>query len=84
MKVRRTLPQRARPLIGGMNVPPHPHIGLRTVSRLFSGEIEHRDSLGNHTLVRPGEPNLMTGRSAWATPCCHPPSWATPPRATPL
>ncbi|SFY48540.1 pirin family protein [Streptomyces sp. F-1] len=46
---------------GGMTVPPHPHTGLQTVSWLFSGEIEHRDSLGTHALVRPGELNLMTG-----------------------
>ncbi|MGW4345979.1 pirin family protein [Streptomyces sp. NPDC004690] len=46
---------------GGMRVPPHPHTGLQTVSWLFSGEIEHRDSLGSHALVRPGELNLMTG-----------------------
>ncbi|MDX3234405.1 pirin family protein [Streptomyces sp. ME03-5709C] len=46
---------------GGMDVAPHPHIGLQTVSWLFSGEIEHRDSLGTHAYVRPGELNLMTG-----------------------
>jgi redox-sensitive bicupin YhaK (pirin superfamily) len=46
---------------GGMDVPPHPHTGLQTVSWLFTGEIEHRDSLGTHALVRPGELNLMTG-----------------------
>ncbi|GHF70240.1 hypothetical protein GCM10010218_59490 [Streptomyces mashuensis] len=46
---------------GGMDVAPHPHTGLQTVSWLFSGEIEHRDSLGTHALVRPGELNLMTG-----------------------
>lgn len=46
---------------GGMDVPPHPHTGLQTVSWLFAGEIEHRDSGGNHALVRPGEMNLMTG-----------------------
>ncbi|MFF0410587.1 pirin family protein [Kitasatospora sp. NPDC004745] len=45
---------------GGMDVAPHPHTGLQTVSWLFSGEIEHRDSLGVHALVRPGEVNLMT------------------------
>lgn len=45
---------------GGMRVPPHPHTGLQTVSWLFTGEIEHRDSAGNHALVRPGELNLMT------------------------
>ncbi|MFK8848019.1 pirin family protein [Streptomyces sp. Ac-502] len=46
---------------GGMRVAPHPHTGLQTVSWLFSGEIEHRDSLGTHAYVRPGELNLMTG-----------------------
>lgn len=45
---------------GGMDVPPHPHTGLQTVSWLFSGEIEHRDSIGSHAMVRPGELNLMT------------------------
>ncbi|UOE42697.1 pirin family protein [Agromyces larvae] len=45
---------------GGMVVPPHPHTGLQTVSWLFEGEIEHRDSAGNHAFVRPGEVNLMT------------------------
>jgi redox-sensitive bicupin YhaK (pirin superfamily) len=77
MTVRRTLPQRARTMIGawcfadhygpddvadtgGMVVPPHPHTGLQTVSWLFRGEIEHRDSLGTHAFVHPGELNLMT------------------------
>ncbi|GGV85261.1 hypothetical protein GCM10015535_31500 [Streptomyces gelaticus] len=46
---------------GGMDVAPHPHTGLQTVSWLFSGEIEHRDSMGSHAFVRPGELNLMTG-----------------------
>lgn len=45
---------------GGMVVPPHPHTGLQTVSWLFEGEVEHRDSTGAHALVRPGEVNLMT------------------------
>ena len=45
---------------GGMIVAPHPHIGLQTVSWLFGGAIEHRDSVGTHALVRPGELNLMT------------------------
>ncbi len=48
-------------LTGGMDVPPHPHTGLQTVSWLFTGEIEHRDSFGVHATVRPGEVNLMTG-----------------------
>lgn len=80
MTVRRTLPSRARSLIGawcfvdhygpdpvagpggtgGMSVAPHPHTGLQTVSWLFTGEIEHRDSAGHHAMVRPGEVNLMT------------------------
>lgn len=45
---------------GGMVVPPHPHTGLQTVSWLFTGEIEHRDSTGAHAMVVPGELNLMT------------------------
>ncbi len=45
---------------GGMDVPPHPHTGLQTVSWLFEGEVEHRDSGGVHAMVRPGELNLMT------------------------
>ncbi len=45
---------------GGMDVAPHPHCGLATVSWLFSGEVEHRDSLGTVAVVRPGEVNLMT------------------------
>jgi quercetin 2,3-dioxygenase len=43
-----------------MMVAPHPHIGLQTVSWLFGGAIEHRDSSGAHALVKPGELNLMT------------------------
>jgi quercetin 2,3-dioxygenase len=84
IKVRRTLPQRERSLIGAwcfadhygphdvrgstaMDVPPHPHTGLQTVSWLFSGEVEHRDSAGVHALVRPGELNLMTAGAG----ICH-------------
>ncbi|KQX62084.1 pirin family protein [Angustibacter sp. Root456] len=44
----------------GMRVPAHPHIGLQTVSWLLEGTIEHRDSLGSHQMVQPGELNLMT------------------------
>ncbi|MGB3740984.1 MAG: pirin family protein [Castellaniella sp.] len=43
-----------------MDIAPHPHIGLQTVSWLFSGEILHNDSLGSECLVRPGQLNLMT------------------------
>lgn len=49
-----------------MLVPPHPHTGLQTVSWLFAGEIEHRDSVGSHALIRPGELNLMTAGSGIA------------------
>jgi redox-sensitive bicupin YhaK (pirin superfamily) len=51
---------------GGMRVAGHPHTGLQTVSWLFGGEIEHRDTAGNHALVRPGELNLMTAGSGIA------------------
>ncbi len=44
----------------GFDVPPHPHIGLSTVTYLFEGEGVHRDSLGNAQAIRPGEVNLMT------------------------
>ncbi len=84
IRVRRTLPQRQRSLVGawcfadhygpydvrsspGMVVPPHPHTGLQTVSWLFDGEIEHRDSGGVHAFVRPGELNLMTAGAG----ICH-------------
>lgn len=43
-----------------MDVAPHPHIGLQTVSWLLDGEVLHRDSLGYESLIRPGELNLMT------------------------
>lgn len=44
----------------GIDVRPHPHIGLATVSYLFDGEIMHRDSLGTEVPIRPGEVNWMT------------------------
>lgn len=44
----------------GINVRPHPHIGLATVTYLFAGEILHRDSLGYVQAIRPGAINLMT------------------------
>jgi redox-sensitive bicupin YhaK (pirin superfamily) len=75
--VRRTLPQKARSLVGAwcfvdsygptprpapraMDTPPHPHTGLQTVSWLYAGEIEHRDSTGAVALITPGQVNLMT------------------------
>ncbi len=45
---------------GGMDVRPHPHIGLATITYLFDGEILHRDSLGNVQPIRPAEINWMT------------------------
>ena len=48
-------------LVGsGIDVRPHPHIGLSTVTYLFEGEIWHRDSLGTALPIRPGALNLMT------------------------
>jgi redox-sensitive bicupin YhaK (pirin superfamily) len=44
----------------GIDVRPHPHIGLATVTYLFDGEITHRDSLGTFVAIRPGEVNWMT------------------------
>jgi quercetin 2,3-dioxygenase len=44
----------------GMQVPPHPHTGLQTVSWLLEGEVHHRDSLGSDARIRPGELALMT------------------------
>jgi hypothetical protein len=43
-----------------MQVPPHPHMGLQTVSWLLSGQVHHRDSLGSDQLIQPGELGLMT------------------------
>jgi redox-sensitive bicupin YhaK (pirin superfamily) len=44
----------------GMNVGPHPHIGLQTFTWMIEGEILHRDSLGYEQIIRPGQVNLMT------------------------
>jgi len=44
----------------GMGVRPHPHINLATVTYLFEGAIDHRDSLGTFQTIRPGAVNLMT------------------------
>jgi redox-sensitive bicupin YhaK (pirin superfamily) len=73
--IRRTLPHRYLRTIGAwcfidhygptsqedaMSVGAHPHVGLQTVSWLFEGEVEHRDSLGSVQVIHPGELNLMT------------------------
>jgi redox-sensitive bicupin YhaK (pirin superfamily) len=73
LNVWRTLPHRDVPTVGAwcfvdhfgptvevMAVLPHPHIGLQTVTWPLSGEIRHRDNLGNEVVLKPGELNLMT------------------------
>src|SRR5215813_5498216 len=50
----------------GMNVAPHPHTGLQTVTWLVEGAVLHRDSLANTQLIRPGQLNLMTAGRAIA------------------
>lgn len=45
---------------GGLNVGPHPHIGLQTFTWMIEGEVVHRDSLGNQQTIRPGQVNLMS------------------------
>src|SRR6266704_3902581 len=47
----------------GIDVRPHPHIGLATVTYLFEGAIVHRDSLGNMQRIEPGDVNWMTAGS---------------------
>ncbi len=44
----------------GVDIGPHPHVGLHTVTWLVAGEVLHRDSLGSEQVVRPGQLNLMT------------------------
>ena len=74
--VRRVLPSKARTMVGpfifvdqfgpadltgdGMSVRPHPHINRATVTWLFDGAIDHRDSVGSFATIRPGQVNLMT------------------------
>jgi redox-sensitive bicupin YhaK (pirin superfamily) len=73
MSVRRSLPQRALPMVGAwcfldrfgpqetrMRVEPHPHIGLQTVTWPLAGDIRHRDAVGSDVVVRRGALNLMT------------------------
>lgn len=50
----------APPLSRSMDVRPHPHIGLSTITYLFAGEIVHRDSVGCHQVIRAGDVNWMT------------------------
>lgn len=71
--VHRALPRRERRTIGawcfldhfgpedtGVEIGPHPHIGLQTVTWLVEGDVLHRDSLGSEQPIRPGQLNLMT------------------------
>lgn len=73
--IHRLLPRAGRRLVGAwcfadrfdargaaveMDVPPHPHIGLQTVSWLLDGRVHHRDSLGEESTAAPGVLNLMT------------------------
>lgn len=74
--IHRAIPQRALRKVGawcfldhagpaapeppGMQVGPHPHIGLQTFTWMIEGEVLHRDSLGNAQIIRPGQVNLMT------------------------
>ncbi len=76
LTIRRALPNRDRRMIGawcfldhfgplnlktnGLNVPPHPHLGLQTFTWTVHGEILHRDSLGSKQVIKPGQVNLMT------------------------
>jgi quercetin 2,3-dioxygenase len=64
--------------VTGMRVPPHPHIGLQTVTWLISGNVLHRDSLGSEQMIRPGQLNLMTAGRGIAhseeSPAEHDPS----------
>lgn len=60
-------PVTAAPAAGSnLDVLPHPHIGLSTVSYLFGGQVMHRDSLGVEQIIRPGEVNWMTAGSGIA------------------
>ena len=52
--------------VSSLDVLPHPHIGLSTVSYLFGGQVTHRDSLGVQQIIRPGEVNWMTAGSGIA------------------
>lgn len=52
--------------LGNMDVLPHPHIGLSTVSYLLGGQVTHRDSLGVQQVIKPGEVNWMTAGSGIA------------------
>lgn len=60
----------------GIDVGPHPHMGLQTVTWVVSGEILHRDSLGSEQLIRPGQLNLMTAGNGVSHSEEHPSGFA--------
>lgn len=76
LTIRRALPHKDRRMIGawcfldhfgpldlkqgGLNIAPHPHMGLQTFTWTLHGEILHRDSLGSTQVIKPGQVNLMT------------------------
>ena len=49
--------------VAGMQVPPHPHIGLQTVTWLIEGNVLHRDGLGSEQMIQPGQLKPDYGRS---------------------
>ncbi|HSC85088.1 MAG TPA: pirin family protein [Pseudomonas sp.] len=58
--------EQAYPAGSGMNINQHPHIGLATLTYLFEGELQHKDSLGSGQLVRPGDVSWMSAGRAVA------------------
>jgi redox-sensitive bicupin YhaK (pirin superfamily) len=76
----------------GLDIGPHPHIGLQTVTWLVAGEVLHRDSLGSEQIIRPGQLNLMTAghgvshseeaTGTYAGPLHGVQLWVAQPRAT--
>lgn len=58
--------EKAYPPGSGMNIDQHPHIGLSTLTYLFEGQLQHKDSLGSDQLVAPGDVSWMTAGSAVA------------------
>ena len=75
--VGRLLPFRSKRMVGSfifidhmgpvhnknIDIPPHPHIGLSTITYLFEGNIIHKDSLGTEIEIKPGQVNWMTACS---------------------
>ena len=68
----------------GVDVRPHPHIGLATVTYLFEGEFMHRDSLGSAQLIRPGDVNWMVAGRGIAHSERTPPELRRAPAGAPI